>query len=289
MTELHQALDDVAGEISPVDPPVDRAMRRGRAMRVRRRAQAVAGTAAGVTVLAVGVAAALPGLAGHPGRENGPVAPAASQRSTASPGGSPLARQVLLRAAPGKSAAHGDPSLVNAATMRLFRELDCMPAPNTPGVNDAWKLTVGYSATTSQWNAPGSEVVSCDSAGSKYVLGKAVIVTSEITSVSVSELLHDGQYVVGVSLDRQGTASFARLTTRQFASYSPDSARNQNVDDETLASTAIVIDGDVESAPVTVMPVRTGMFQVIGPAPAGFSRTGAQELAGWLRVLALQS
>jgi hypothetical protein len=139
MTGLHNALDDIAADISPIDPPLERAMVRGRRMRIRRRTQAVAGTAC-LMAVAVGAVVGIPSAASHP------ASPLAG--TTGAPGSLPLARPVLIRAQPGSTTAYGDASLVNRATLRLFNEVTCTPGQNALGVSDRWKATIGYTAAS---------------------------------------------------------------------------------------------------------------------------------------------
>jgi hypothetical protein len=63
MTELHEALDDIAAEITPVDPPVELAMRLGRRKRHARRSAGIIGTA-GAMALSAAAVVAIPVLAG---------------------------------------------------------------------------------------------------------------------------------------------------------------------------------------------------------------------------------
>jgi preprotein translocase subunit SecD len=269
MTGLREALDDIAGEITPLDPPVELAMRLGRRKRHGRRIAAIAGTAGAMALTAV-AAAGIPALTGP-----------ASTPGTASGAGIPLARPVLLELPQGSAKEYGDADLVNAATLRLFHRLACTPVPSAlSGVvtNDSWKATVGY--TAAQWNAPGSEVVSCDAPGDKYVLGKAVILGSQVTSATAEQLQNNGQWAVDVTLDGAATAAFAQLTTRQATLYYPASPQNWN--DAVLASTAIVINGDVQSAPVTEAPITHGKLMIAGPQPTGFTETEAEALAAQL-------
>ena len=63
MTGLHEALDDIAAEITPIDPPVELAMRLGGKKRHRRRIAAITGTAGAVALSAVAVAG-IPALTG---------------------------------------------------------------------------------------------------------------------------------------------------------------------------------------------------------------------------------
>ena len=82
---------------------------------------------------------------------------------------------------------YGDPSAVNAATMKQFDALVCKPGPNQYTVDDNWKSTVpGYSENGSPWDNPKSQTVSCDASGNKYVLGQAVVQGTELSSVNAA-------------------------------------------------------------------------------------------------------
>jgi preprotein translocase subunit SecD len=273
MTGLHEALDDIAAEITPIDPPVELAMRLGGKKRHRRRIAAITGTAGAIALSAAAVVG-IPAL-------TGPASTPAPTPGTASGAGIPLARPVLLESPYGSATEYGDAHLVNTATLRLFHRLTCTPVPNGLSgavTNDAWKATVGY--TAAQWNAPGSEVVSCDASGGKYVLGKAVILGSQVTSATAQHLQNTGQWVVDVTLNSAATAAFAHLTTSQATRYYPASQSNWN--DAVLASTAIVINGDVQSAPVTEAPITIGKLMIAGPASSGLTEAEAEALAAQL-------
>jgi preprotein translocase subunit SecD len=273
MTGLHEALDDIAAEITPLDPPVELAMRLGGKKRHRRRIAAITGTAGAVALSA----AAVVGITAL----TGPASAPAPTPGTASGAGIPLARPVLLESPPGSAKEYGNAHLVNTATLRLFQRLTCTPVPSSlSGVstNDAWKATVGY--TAAQWNAPGSEVVSCDASGGKYVLGKAVVLGSQVTSATARHLQNTGQWVVDVTLNSAATAAFAQLTTSQATRYYPASSQNWN--DAVLASTAIVVNGDVQSAPVTEAPITIGKLMIAGQQPTGFTEAEAEALAAQL-------
>lgn len=137
---------------------------------------------------------------------------------------------------------------------------------------------MGY--TAAQWNAAGSQVVSCDASGGKYVLGTAVILGSQVTSAAARQLPNTGQWVVDVTLNSAATAAFAQLTTSQATRYYPASQGNWN--DAVLASTAFVINGDVQSAPVTEAPITIGKLMIAGPASSGLTKAEAQALAAQL-------
>ena len=273
MTGLHEALDDIAAEITPIDPPVELAMRLGHKKRHRRRTAAITGTA-GALALSAAAVFGLPAL-------TGPASTPTHTLGAAKGAGIPLARPVLLESPRGSAQEYGDAHLVNPATLRLFQRLTCTPGPSDLSgavTNDAWKATVGY--TAAQWNAAGSEVVSCDASGGKYVLGQAVILDSQVTSATARHLPYTGQWVVDVTLNSAATTAFAQLTTSQATRYYPASQSNWN--DAVLASTAFVINGDVQSAPVTEAPITIGKLMIAGPVSGGLTEAEAQALAAQL-------
>jgi hypothetical protein len=290
MNELHEALDDIAAEITPSEPPVDLTMVRGRRMRNWRRAAFITGTGCTLALLA-GAVAGIPVLAGHLAPPGTAPAPA-GQGSVGAPGrasGSPLpvrpagdalqVRPVLLFAPKGGTTAYGDARLVNTATMKLFGKLACRPGPNAYTVDDRWKGTVSYKAA--QWNARGSEIVSCDATGNKYVLGKAVFGATDVTSIGYGLEQNTAQWVVDLTVNAKAAAAFGTLTTNQYNSYYAG-LQGGNEDAAALDSTAIVINGDVQSAPKTASPITNGELQIAGPQPSGFTQAQARALAAQL-------
>ena len=125
------------------------------------------------------------------------------------------------------------------------------------------------------------EVVSCDASGGKYVLGQAVILDSQVTSATARQLPDTGQWAVDVTLNSAATKAFAQLTTSQATRYYPASQSNQN--DAVLASTAFVINGNVQSAPVTAAPITAGKLQIAGTGTTGITKAEVEALAAQLR------
>ena len=283
MSGLKEALDDIAAEISPVDPPVELTMLLGKRIRNGRLAAVVGGTA-GTIVLGVGALLGLPALAGHGGAMSsqaspqlasaGP-APAIAQSASAAPvrqpsgaaSGVPLLRPVLLESPLGSTAEYGNSSLVDASTLTLFRKLTCAPGPSAGTADDHWKAAIGYAAE--QWNVPGSLVVSCDSAGTKYVLGPAVVTMTQVTSVTTTRVANNSQWGVDLTLNPAGTLALGALTKDQYNSYYPGSSTN--LDDAALDSIAVVLNGDVYDAPLTAGPLTQGQLELTGPQPDGFA------------------
>ena len=184
-----------------------------------------------------------------------------------------------MKAAP---LSYGDSTLVNAATRKLFDKEVCRPGRDAGTVNPSWQQTVGYSLAGDQWNALRSQIVSCDSSGTKYVLGPAVYVGGDITSVSAGLLQNTGQWGVNLSLNGGAAARFATLTTSQYDSYYAGS-HSGDANDQALDSTAVVLDGNVTSAEVTTEPITAGNVQVTGGGSTGFTQAQATSLADTLR------
>jgi len=203
----------------------------------------------------------------------------ATPKSSASPGATPTPTATA-------PTTYGDASKVNAATKALFDKLVCKPGPNSTTVNDSWKATVGYGQDGVAYNDVNSQTVSCDPTGMKYVLAPAVFEGQDITSVNTGILQNSTQWVVNLTLNNKAASAFGKLTTDQYNTYF---ARMQSGDlnAQYLDSTAVVLDGNVQSAPATQQPITAGNVQITGPAPAGFTQDQAEQLANVLKFGAL--
>jgi preprotein translocase subunit SecD len=178
------------------------------------------------------------------------------------------------------STANGDPSLVNAATLKLFNKLVCKPGPNDTTVDDDWKKTVGYTDAADQWDK-NTQIVSCDPNGTKYVLSAPVVEGTQITGATAGVQSGSTQWVVNITLDSAAAQAFGTLTTNQYNKYFP--TINSNLDDAALDQTAVVLDGDVQTAPQTQGPLTSGAFIIQGPQPAGFTQSQATQLNNVLK------
>jgi len=174
--------------------------------------------------------------------------------------------------------SYGDSGLVNAATSKLFGKEVCQPGRDANTVNPSWQRTVGYSSQGDQWADLKAQIVSCDSSGTKYVLGPAVYVGGDITSVSPGLQSSGGQWVVNLSLNGGAAAKFGTLTTHQYNAYYAG-VRGGNLDDQALDSTAVVLNGNVASAEVTAEPIVAGNVQITGGGSTGFTQAQATDLA----------
>jgi preprotein translocase subunit SecD len=201
-------------------------------------------------------------------------------KASATPSASPSATSTST------TLTYGDQSKVDAPTLKLFNKLQCTPSANATEVNDNWKASVGYTDAADQWDDPKTQIVSCDSSGTKYVLGPTVVEGEQLTGVSAGVQQNSTQWVVNLSLNGEATKAFGTLTTNQYNSYY-SGYTSGNQDDAALDSTAIVLDGNVQEAPVTEGALTSGQFTISGPQPDGFSQTQATQLTNILKYGAL--
>ncbi|HEX9043068.1 MAG TPA: protein translocase subunit SecD [Trebonia sp.] len=183
---------------------------------------------------------------------------------------------------PPASLTYGDASKVNAATLKLFNKMVCKPGPNPTTVDDNWKQSVGYTEAGDQWDEVKSQIVSCDANGTRYVLGPAVIEGTQLTGIQPGLQSNSTQWVVNLTLNDAATKSFGTLTTSQYNTYY---TRAQSGDQNAVAldSTAIVLDGNVQEAPMTEGALTSGSFTISGPQPNGFTENQAVQLTNILK------
>ena len=177
---------------------------------------------------------------------------------------------------------YGDTALVNAATLKLFDKGVCKPGRDAGTVDPSWQKTVGYSLQGDQWDNLKGQIVSCDSSGTKYVLGQAVYAGGDITSVSTGLQQGSAQWVVDLSLNAGAASNFGTLTTSQYNSYYAG-YQSGSQDDQALDSTVVVLDGNVTSAEVTAQPITAGNVQITGGGSTGFTQAQAASLADTLK------
>ena len=175
-------------------------------------------------------------------KASGSATPTASTSATPSPGATSSSAAATTA---------GDPSAVNAATMKLFDKLDCSNL-------NTWKAKLAY--TEPQWDAPASQTVACGPNGVKYVLGPAVVLGTDVTSESAAIDTTTNGWVVNLSLNGKATKAFGTLTENQASKYYPNV--NSNANDSVLDQTAIALDGNVVEAPQTTQAIPAGQVQI---------------------------
>jgi len=183
-------------------------------------------------------------------------------------------RQVLLYQ-PYRGTTYGDVHLVNQHTLALFRKLVCAPE-NT----STWKDQVGYTAAD-EYDNPGTQIVSCDRSGNKYALDVAKVQGTQISDAAELSTTSN-QWEVTLRLNSAGASAFGALTLHQYNTYYR-AAQAGNQDDQVLDTIAVVLDGNVVSAPQIQSAIPGGNAQITG----NFTRAQAEELAAQLQSGAL--
>jgi preprotein translocase subunit SecD len=205
----------------------------------------------------------------------GPAADQAQLQAIAVAGVLNLRQVLLYQPYSGTTPAattYGDASLVNQHTLALFHKLAC-----TPDNTSTWKGQVGYT-TAEDYDNPDTQIVSCDSSGNKYALDVAKVAGAQISRAVAALSTTSNQWDVTLTLKSAGATSFTNLTSELVAKYlSGAGAGNQ--DDFWLDTIAVVLDGNVISAPETAGPIPGGVVQIVG----NFTRAQAEELAAQLQ------
>jgi preprotein translocase subunit SecD len=204
-----------------------------------------------------------------PGKSGTPAA-----NSTPSPSTSPSPAP----STPAASQPVGDPSLINAATLKIFNKLNC--------ADKNWRQQIGY--TTSFYDNPNNQIVTCNfnpnigfGSGTKIVLDKAKVLGKDVTGAQAgtasSQQSLSSKWQVNVSLNRQGTAAFGALTSQLVSKYYRGATTSSPLDD-----VAIVLDGQIVSAPQIQQAIPGGNAQI-----TYFPQAEAQNLANQLNYGAL--
>ncbi len=115
---------------------------------------------------------------------------------------------------------------------------------------------------------PAKPVFACDEEGNKYLLSPAAIEGTQLSDASFGIPQNDVQYVVNLDFNGEATDVFADLT-RAISG--------------TQEQFAIVLDGEVLSAPVVTTPITDGNAQISGD----FTAETAESLANSLKYGAL--
>ena len=111
-------------------------------------------------------------------------------------------------------------------------------------------------------------IVACDEDGNKYLLSPAIIEGTQLSDAGFGIPQNDVQYVVNLDFNGDATDTFAEVTRAIVG---------------TNEQFAIVLDGEVLSAPVVTNPITDGNAQISG----NFTATTAESLANSLKYGAL--
>lgn len=163
-----------------------------------------------------------------------------------------------------------DDAWMTEQVMADYYALDCSDAANREGGDSG---------------DPDKAIVACSTDGQqKYILSPVEIAGSHIKSAQSSLGQNSsgqstGQWVVNLSFDKTGTELFAEVTTRLYGYLSDsDSTTSSTSSTSDKNRFAIVLDGNVVSAPGVNTPITNGSAEISG----SFTRQSAQTLANQL-------
>jgi len=166
---------------------------------------------------------------------------------------------------PGATDASGDITKVTSqAVIADFNRLNC--------THRDWQKEI-YGNNPNNWDNPNAQIVGCDSQGQKYVLDVAKVLGTNLTKVA-AVLNSQNQWVVNFDLNGAGAKAFGNLTTQMFTRYFSSHS--------VLDQFAIVLDGNVVSAPVVQNAITTGSGQITGPG-GNFTQGQATRLTNVLK------
>jgi len=171
------------------------------------------------------------------------------------------------------STALGNASLVNKQTLELFNKVQCTPNDTTK-----WKQEAGYT-NPQDYDNPAVQIVSCDAQGNKYALDVAKVQGQQIATATAQLSTTSNEWEVLLTLKSDAVGPWATLTSNQYSKYYTASGGNADSNDYWLATIAVVLDGNVVTAPVTTSAIPNGEAQITG----AFTQAEATQLANVLQ------
>jgi preprotein translocase subunit SecD len=222
-----------------------------------------------VLLIAVNSSAAAPAATPTPTPSGSPsTSPAASASPSASASAAPTASAApSAKPTSGTSTvqqAQGNAALVSAPVKAQFNKLNC--------ADKNWQKTVGY--TSGQYNNRDIQIVSCGKQNGvlyKFVLDKAHVVGSMISSASAGLQPNSTGWQVNLNFNGAGTSAFGQITTLMYGKYGTSGSP--------LDDLAVVLDGTVVSFPsINQGAITGGQAQITG----GFNQAQATTLANQL-------
>lgn len=248
-------------------------------------------------VAAVGQGRPSPQPSASPGAEpsGSPSAePSASKKAKPSASASPKGRAVsggLVAADKKKTKASQTPSPTadpSAAPSPTTPPVSAKGAPvdqplkwmDNPGEEWLKKFAAFTCPKSGKGSAPVSDIkdqplITCDDSGVKYLLSASMIQGTQLTKAEAGIPSQQVQWVVDLTFDKTARETFANVTRTIVNATSPITGQQKQF--------AIVLDGQVISAPVVNGVIPNGQAQISGD----FTQTEAQTLANSLKYGAL--
>ena len=130
-----------------------------------------------------------------------------------------------------------------------------------------------------QVDLPSQPLLACDEDGNRYLLGPAMVEGTNVKDASAGIPQQGVNYVVNVEFNGTGAKQFGEVTTRIASQQNPLTGQQQQL--------AIVLDGEVLSAPSNDQPITGGRAEISGSSTNPFTQESATSLANSLKYGAL--
>ncbi len=132
---------------------------------------------------------------------------------------------------------------------------------------------------TQRLDLPDQPLLACDEQGNRYLLGPAMVEGTHVSDASYGIPQNQVNYVVNVDFDGTGGKKFYEVTQKI--------AKNNTASPNSGEQLAIVLDGEVKSAPTNDDPIPGGRAQISGSSANPFTQQEAENLANVLKYGAL--
>jgi preprotein translocase subunit SecD len=195
------------------------------------------------------------------------ASPTASASASPSPSPSSTASQ------PSSASALGNASLVNKQTLALFNKVNCTPNDTTK-----WKQEAGYTSPE-DYDNPNVQIVSCDSSGGKYALDVAKVQGQQIDTATAELSTTSNEWEVLLTFKGDAVGPWSTLTSNLYDKYYTAGGDNAEEPDFWLDTVAVVLDGNVVTAPEITSPIPNGEAQITG----SFTQAQATQLQNVLQ------
>jgi len=200
----------------------------------------------------------------------------ATASSTAKAGATSTAKSVASSTA--KAAATGTPAATASAPAASSSVSGTVPADLTTAFTNLNCANTSQRTTDHQQSTTANAVACSETAQGgvwvKYALGPVAVAGKDISSASAAIASQTGQWEVDLNFNSKGTSEFASTTSKLVSQTSP------------MNQFAIVLDGQVQSAPEVQSAITGGQATINGGTPP-FTSSQATSLANVLNYGAL--
>jgi preprotein translocase subunit SecD len=133
----------------------------------------------------------------------------------------------------------------------------------TPNDTTKWKQEAGYTAPN-DYDNPNIQIVSCDSSGNKYALDVAKVTGQQISTATAELSTTSNEWEVLLNFKSSAVGPYATLSSNLVDKYYATGEDNPETNDYWLDTLAVVLDGNVTTAPEFTSAIPNGEAQVTG-------------------------